>query len=157
MERIFGLDRRRRLPVFHRATFDRWLRKREKRLQKKLGGSGGKVALFYTCSVNYNYPEIGKSASPLLTTTSRSPAPSSGAAACRSWTAGTENAKQNMPSICALCAVDDGHTIVVAQPTCGYVLKVSIHGRCRERREGRRSRHEGSHGVPSTCAPRGST
>jgi Fe-S oxidoreductase len=127
MEKVFGLDRRRALPTFHRDTFDRWLRKREKRLQKKLGGSGGKVAFFYTCSVNYNYPDIGKSAVAVLAHHDVQIAcPEQRCCGMPYLDGGDfENAKQNMKfNLKSLRRyVDNGYTIVVAQPTCGYVLK----------------------------------
>jgi len=47
------------LPTFHGETFRKWIR----RQPASTKGSGEeKVALFYTCTVNYNEPEIGKSA-----------------------------------------------------------------------------------------------
>ena len=59
MEKVLGVHRDRLLPTFHAETFARWIRKRPT-LPK--GDGEEKVALFYTCTVNYNEPEIGKAA-----------------------------------------------------------------------------------------------
>ncbi len=59
MEKYLGIHRDRLLPTFHAETFAKWIRKRPA-LPK--GNGGEKVALFYTCTVNYNEPEIGKAA-----------------------------------------------------------------------------------------------
>ena len=59
MEKYMGVHRDRLLPTYHGRTFAKWLRRRP----AAPGGRGGeKAALFYTCTVNYNEPEIGKAA-----------------------------------------------------------------------------------------------
>jgi glycerol-3-phosphate dehydrogenase subunit C len=52
LERLIGIHRKRRLPTFARTTFARWFRRRKAR-----STTGDKVALFATCSVDYNYPQ----------------------------------------------------------------------------------------------------
>jgi glycerol-3-phosphate dehydrogenase subunit C len=127
LERLVGLDRRRNLPLFHRTTFDRWFRKREKRLNRKVGGNGGKVALFFTCSVNYNQPEIGKSLIAVLAHHDiKVVCPEQRCCGMPYLDGGdlanaTENLKFNVRSFRRF--IDQGYTIVVPQPTCGYVLK----------------------------------
>jgi len=59
MEKYLGVHRDRLLPEFHGETFAKWARKRPASSQ---GRGEEKVALFYTCTVNYNEPEIGKAA-----------------------------------------------------------------------------------------------
>ena len=59
MEKYLGVHRERLLPTFHGETFAKWFRKRPG--PAPVAG-GDKVALFYTCTVNYNEPEIGKAA-----------------------------------------------------------------------------------------------
>jgi Fe-S oxidoreductase len=58
LEAVVGIDRSRNLPRFHHKTFARWFRER--------GGGrhaqGSKVAFFYSCSVNYNEPQVGRDA-----------------------------------------------------------------------------------------------
>jgi len=56
IEKYLGVHKDRMLPTFHSQTFEKWVRKQ--RLPKGRGEE--KVALFYTCTVNYNEPEIGK-------------------------------------------------------------------------------------------------
>ena len=59
MEKYMGVHRDRLLPTYHGRTFAKWLRRRP----AVPGGRGEeKAALFYTCTVNYNEPEIGKAA-----------------------------------------------------------------------------------------------
>ncbi|MBI3961544.1 MAG: anaerobic glycerol-3-phosphate dehydrogenase subunit C [Deinococcus sp.] len=55
LEKTIGIHRDRNLPEFHKETFARWFSRRPKK-----PGSNGRVALFYTCSVNYNDPDVGK-------------------------------------------------------------------------------------------------
>ena len=57
MEKFLGVHKDRLLPTFHLETFAKWLRKNPA-LPKGKGEE--KVALFYTCTVNYNEPDIGK-------------------------------------------------------------------------------------------------
>jgi len=59
MEKYLGVHRNRMLPRFHGETFRKWIRKQP---ASSKGSGDEKVALFYTCTVNYNEPEIGKSA-----------------------------------------------------------------------------------------------
>ncbi len=59
MEKFLGVHRDRLLPSFHGETFAKWSRKRSAPPKTK---GDEKVALFYTCTVNYNEPEIGKAA-----------------------------------------------------------------------------------------------
>ena len=59
MEKFLGVHRDRLLPTFHAETFAKWQRKRP---APPKGEGKEKAALFYTCTVNYNEPEIGKAA-----------------------------------------------------------------------------------------------
>ncbi len=62
MEKFLGIHRDRLLPTFHSQTFARWHRRQLRRAVPVQNGKGEKVALFYSCTVNYNEPEIGKAA-----------------------------------------------------------------------------------------------
>ena len=62
LEQYLGVHRDRMLPAFHSQTFAKWFRKQPRRAASGGTASGEKVALFYTCMVNYNAPEIGKAA-----------------------------------------------------------------------------------------------
>ncbi len=123
MEAVLGVDRRRNLPRFHHQTFERWMRRR--------GGGrlkdGRKVALFYSCSVNYNEPQVGRDAVSVLEKNGC-------AVACPQQVccgmpyldggdiaAATANARKNVAALLPL--VEAGADVVVPQPTCSYVLK----------------------------------
>lgn len=59
MEKYMGVHRDRLLPTYHGRTFAKWFRRRP---AASKGRGEEKAALFYTCTVNYNEPEIGKAA-----------------------------------------------------------------------------------------------
>src|ERR671910_466648 len=56
MQFVAGIHKDRNLPKFHRETFSKWFRKR------RAGAGAGRVALFATCTVEYNDPAIGRAA-----------------------------------------------------------------------------------------------
>lgn len=60
LESLLGIHRKRMLPRFARTTFRRWMRGR------KPVESGRRVALFATCSVDYNFPQVGVAAVQVL-------------------------------------------------------------------------------------------
>ena len=66
LERCIGLSPEAPLPRFHRTPFDRWFRKREKRLARKTRGTGGMLVLFPGCEANYHEPGLGRSAVAVL-------------------------------------------------------------------------------------------
>ena len=121
MESVIGIHRDRNLPKFHHKTFARWFRERVPREGKR------KVALFYSCSVNYNEPQVGRDAVSVLEKN-----------ACQvscppqvccgmpyldggDMAAAAENARKNIAVLAPL--VEAGAEVVVPQPTCSYVLK----------------------------------
>lgn len=57
MEAVAGIDERKKLPHYYAETFRKWW---DGRKQEKQASPVGKVALFYTCLVDYNKPWIGK-------------------------------------------------------------------------------------------------
>ena len=64
-EKVMGIHRDRNLPEYHRETFEDWFR--ENHHPTSLDGEiNGKVALFFTCTVNYNCPNIGQAAVKVL-------------------------------------------------------------------------------------------
>ncbi len=62
LEKYLGIHKDRLLPEFHSETFAKWLKRRPRRAPSSSGGKSEKVAFFYTCTVNYNEPQIGKAA-----------------------------------------------------------------------------------------------
>lgn len=62
MERVLGLDRRRRLPSFAGTDFETWFRRRA----RPATNGRRRVVLFHDCFMTYNYPEVGRAATELL-------------------------------------------------------------------------------------------
>jgi glycerol-3-phosphate dehydrogenase subunit C len=62
LEKFLGVHRDRLLPDFYSETFAKWFKKHSRRAAPASAkkASGEKVVLFYTCTVNYNAPDIGK-------------------------------------------------------------------------------------------------
>jgi Fe-S oxidoreductase len=61
LERLVGIDARRKLPHFADETFETWFNRRS-----AATGTRGKVVLFHDTFLNYNYPDIGKATTELL-------------------------------------------------------------------------------------------
>ena len=124
MEKILGIHRERILPSYASETFHRWF---DKRGTKTLSESGKKVALFYTCSVNYNEPDIGKAAVKVLEKNGiRVVCPEQICCGMPFLDGGDvkatqRNARANIDSLHAL--VKQGYDVVVPGPTCSYMLK----------------------------------
>jgi glycerol-3-phosphate dehydrogenase subunit C len=123
LEAAVGVHRDRTLPKFHHKTFARWFRERG-------GGrvaNGRKTVLFYSCSVNYNEPQVGRDTVAVLEKNGCSlSAPEQVCCGMPYLDGGdikaaTENAEKNVAAM--LPAVEAGAAIVVPQPTCSYVLK----------------------------------
>ncbi len=67
MEATVGIHRARRLPLFHRQTLSQWFdRRKPASLDRAVGPPRDRVALFATCSVEYNDPATGKAAVAVL-------------------------------------------------------------------------------------------
>jgi Fe-S oxidoreductase len=122
LEAVVGVHRERNLPRFHHKTFRRWFEQR--------GGGrreGRRVAFFYTCSVNYNEPQVGRDAVSVLERNGC--ALSCPEQVCCGMpyldggdiAAATANARKNLAALLPL--VEQGAEVVVPQPTCSYVLK----------------------------------
>ncbi|HLG22925.1 MAG TPA: anaerobic glycerol-3-phosphate dehydrogenase subunit C [Candidatus Manganitrophaceae bacterium] len=65
LHHLVGIHQERILPTIARETFTGWLRQR-KAPAVSSPGAARKVALFHTCYVNYNDPDIGKAAVQVL-------------------------------------------------------------------------------------------
>src|SRR5205823_1689205 len=61
MDKTIGIARDRQLPDYADESFETWWKRRAPK-----AGDGTAVALFHTCFVNYNDPEIGKDAVAML-------------------------------------------------------------------------------------------
>jgi Fe-S oxidoreductase len=123
LEATVGIDRTRKLPRFHHKTFARWFRERG----PVRNPAGAKVALFFSCSVNYNEPQVGRDTVAVLEKNGCQvscpeqvccgmPYLDGGDVA-----AAARNAEKNVNALLPLVAA--GAEVVVPQPTCSYVLK----------------------------------
>ena len=122
LEAGLGIDKTRKLPKFHHKTFARWFRERGPRVK-----DGRKLALFFSCSVNYNEPQVGKDAVSVLEKNGCSIACPEQVCCGMPFLDGGDidgavrNAERNIQTLLPL--VDAGASVVVPQPTCSYVLK----------------------------------
>jgi Fe-S oxidoreductase len=119
---VAGIHKDRNLPKFHRETFSKWFGKRQRR-----PGASRAVALFATCTVEYNDPAIGKAAVAVLEKNGVDvslppqrccgmPYLDGGAIdECRALVA------DNVRTLAQ--AVREGREIVSPGPTCSYMLK----------------------------------
>jgi glycerol-3-phosphate dehydrogenase subunit C len=128
MQSVAGIHRARNLPRFHRPTLSSWF----KSTAKPAAAEGGKpatrkVALFATCTVEYNAPAIGRAAVRVLERNGVDvslpaqrccgmPYLDGGAVdQCRALV------RDNVRTLAA--AVREGREIVSPGPTCSYMLK----------------------------------
>ena len=122
LEKALGIHRRRLLPQFARKTFRRWFASRRTRPV-----DGTRVALFETCSVNYNYPQVGIAAVQVLEHNEKNvvrpevvccgmPALDGG-----DLETATENVRRNVQALLPL--VSQGTPVVVLAPTCSMMIK----------------------------------
>jgi glycerol-3-phosphate dehydrogenase subunit C len=122
LEKMIGIHRRRRLPSFARTTFRKWLRRRNGRTEGET-----RVALFATCSVDYNYPQIGVAAVQVLERNGKSiecpQAVCCGLPALDGGDLETAIGKieQNVKTLLPL--VRAGMPVIVLGPSCGLMMK----------------------------------
>jgi len=124
MEKLFGIHRDRILPRYASQTFRSWFGK-----QKRLIGADNarRVALFYTCTVNYNEPETGRACVKVLEKNGIDVACPEQRCCGMPFLDGGDveatrkNARANVDSLHPL--VKSGYDVVVPGPTCSYMLK----------------------------------
>ena len=125
VEKTIGVSSVRLLPPYARQRFTTWFKKRPKvRIAKRQG----RVAIFPTCLVEYQQPQIGHDLVKVYERNSIECSLVDGATCCGApWLhsgdvgAFTKVATKNVAVLAA--AVRKGNDIVVPQPTCGYILK----------------------------------
>jgi len=123
LEAAVGIHRDRNLPRFHHKTFARWFRERKPPVVE----TSRPVALFFSCSVNYNEPQVGRDAVAVLEKNGcRVACPEQVCCGMPYLDGGdvasaTANAQRNLAALAPL--VKQGATVIVPQPTCSYVLK----------------------------------
>ncbi len=128
MEKTTGIAKDRLLPDYAKVRFSKWFTTRERRRLTKPAAERGTVAMFPTCLVEYQDPEIGKALVGVYERNGIACDLPDGEVCCgMPWLdAGDvakfqEHARKNVAVLAA--AVRAGHDVVVPQPTCGYVLK----------------------------------
>ncbi|MEK6374933.1 MAG: heterodisulfide reductase-related iron-sulfur binding cluster [Acidobacteriota bacterium] len=135
LERLLGIHRKRQLPSFARTMFARWFDGRKPSpglsghpLPQGGRGAGGEgVALFPSCSVDYNYPQVGIAAVQVLEHNGKSierpnvvccglPALDGG-----DLDTAIRRVEQNVETLLPL--VRAGKPVVVLAPSCGLMMK----------------------------------
>ena len=146
VQAVAGIHRNRNLPKFHRQTFTAWFKSRQRsapasaagvapaRVPAAVGGVAParvpaplKIALFATCTVDYNDPATGRAAVRVLerngVDVSLPPQRCCGMPYLDGGAVDQAKAliKENVRSLAT--AVREGREIVVPGPTCSYMLK----------------------------------
>lgn len=127
MEATVGIDRRRQLPAFAEETFLDWFGRRHATRPDPAAVSGRKVVLFYTCSVQWNEPQVGRAAVEVLERNGFTVfAPAFKCCGMPALDGGdvpraTEQARHNVAILAPY--VDAGCDILSPGPTCSYMLK----------------------------------
>jgi Fe-S oxidoreductase len=125
LEKIAGIHRETPLPEYHRETFATWVARRGTRPPG--GEPAGRVALFYTCAVNYNSPEVGRAAVEVLERNRveirvpRQVCCGMPNLDCGDVEAATAAARQNIAALHPL--VQAGYEIITPGPTCSLMLR----------------------------------
>jgi len=123
MQAVVGIHKDRQLPAFHRETFSAWFDRRRPALSKPRAA----VALFATCSVEFNDPATGRAAVAVLERNGVDV--SLPAQRCCGMPYLDGGAVKEAKSLIAdnvktlAEAVSQGREIVVPGPTCSYMLK----------------------------------
>ena len=124
MESTIGVHRRRKLPVYRAPSFSKWFERRGKVEGRR------RVALFATCSVNYNEPDIGAAAVQVLERSGVAvEVVYEGCCGMPNLDGGdlegaAAKLRANLERLFPLVAA--GIPVLVPQATCGYVLKVEL-------------------------------
>jgi Fe-S oxidoreductase len=134
LERLVGIHRKRQLPQFARTTFARWFDGRVAAGFSRPDSSGRlkpaptqPVALFASCSVDYNYPQVGIAAVQVLehngTAVERPNVVCCGLPALDGGDLDTaiKRVEQNVKTLLPL--VRAGRPVVVLAPSCGLMMK----------------------------------
>jgi Fe-S oxidoreductase len=125
MERTVGLAAQRLLPPYAKQRFSTWFKKRAARPVETFAGT---VSVFPTCFVEYMDPDVGKAVVGVYEHNGVGCALPEGTTCCGApWLHSGNVAKFEevaRANVAALAAeVRAGRDVVVAQPTCAYVIK----------------------------------
>lgn len=125
VEKITGVSSVRLLPPYARQRFSTWFNTRPK---LRITNRQGRVAIFPTCLVEYQNPAIGHDLVKVYERNGIECSLAAGATCCGAPFLHSGDIDQfgkiAAKNVAALAAsVRKGNDIVVAQPTCGYILK----------------------------------
>jgi Fe-S oxidoreductase len=128
MERTVGIAADRLLPPYARERFSTWLRRRSRPTSRRVNKEQGRVALFPTCLVEYQNPQVGKDVVRVYEHNGIEVDLPEGLQCCGApWlhAGDVDNfAKQARKNVTVLAdQIRAGRDVVVPQPTCGLVLK----------------------------------
>ncbi|MGE5647802.1 MAG: anaerobic glycerol-3-phosphate dehydrogenase subunit C [Acidobacteriota bacterium] len=122
LEAALGIHREKLLPEFHGETFEDWFRK-----QPAPAGDPNRAVLFYTCSVNYNEPQVGRDTVEVFAKNGISlSCPKQNCCGMPALEHGDIElakrlAEQNVASLHP--HVREGRKVIAIDPTCSYTLR----------------------------------
>jgi glycerol-3-phosphate dehydrogenase subunit C len=125
LEKTIGIEASRRLPPIAAEPFEKWWARRGP--SRPSGEVRGKVALFHTCSLNYNWPEAARALVEVLEHNGieviRPDQRCCGMPALDGGDIETAKVwgKQNLDALHA--AVQDGYDVVIPGPSCSLMVK----------------------------------
>lgn len=123
-EKVLGISSEFPLPTFAPTTFESWLKKRK---PTEEAGKAGKVAIFATCTGDYNFPRVAAATVQVLEkngfAVERPPQACCGMPNLDGGDIDEARNKAcyNVSQLAPL--VDQGHVIVAPGPTCSYTMK----------------------------------
>jgi Fe-S oxidoreductase len=126
MEKTVGIASERLLPPYARQRFTTWFKKRTRRAP--IPGGNGKASIFPTCFVEYMEPDVGRAIVEVYEHNGVDCSVPPGTKCCGApWLHSgnvEEFGKAARRNLAALAAeVRAGRDVIVAQPTCAYVVK----------------------------------
>jgi glycerol-3-phosphate dehydrogenase subunit C len=131
MERTAGMASERLLPPYARTRFSTWFRRRSARIDPRAfvaGAPQGEVTVFPTCFIEYMEPAIGQDLVKVYERNGVACSMPEGARCCGApWLHQgnikefTKSARANVTALAR--EVRAGKDVVVAQPTCAYVVR----------------------------------
>lgn len=128
MSKTMGIASQRILPPYARERFSRWFTKRTSHEAPTVAAPQGRVALFPTCLVEYQAPEVGRDLVRVYERNGIECSLPEGQRCCGApWLHNgdvahfVDQARDNIEVLAE--AVRQGNDIVVPEPTCGYIIK----------------------------------
>jgi Fe-S oxidoreductase len=135
MERVVGVHRDKLLPAYHRQTFPDWWRRHHPRVETPQSLRDGveqatplKVALFSTCLVDYNDPEVGIAAVQVLEHNGVEVVRPNAQVCCGmpfldggDLAAAAVNVRRNVEVFAPL--VEQGYAVVIPSPSCSLMVR----------------------------------